>query len=324
MNKREMTFKSLLTEISTLYYEKGYTQLEISNRLNISRTRISHLLKQARDKGIVEIKVNHMFERNYALEERFKQRFDLKEVYLFSDFGKSPAEIKSGVGMLTASYLNQRITNRLVLGVSWGNAIKETVNALTVNQTIPIEVVQIMGAASITNPTLNAKELIRKIAKIYGGVPHYLDAPLFVKDEYIKQQLNSDPIISRVLDLALYADIILTGIGTINEVSVTSPWLGYMSQEIFRKIKSQKAVGCIGAHFFDRNGAAIDNEWNRQCIGIDLNSIRRIEEVIVTAAGVAKAEAISSAIKGGYIKVLMSDDETAGAIIDLYDKNRKL
>jgi deoxyribonucleoside regulator len=317
MNQREMKRMSFLTEVSTLYYEKNFTQLEISNRLYISRTRISRLLKQARDAGIVEIKVHHMFERNYALEERFKRRFNLKEVYLLSDFGKSPAAIKSSVGMLTASYLNKRITNRLVLGVSWGNAIKETVNALAVKRKIPIEVVQIMGAASIANPNLNAQELVRKIAKIYGGAAHYLNFPLFVKDEYIKQQINSDPIISGVLDLALYADIILTGIGAINEISVTSPWLGYMSQAIFQKIKSQKAVGCIGAHFFDRDGQAIDNEWNRQCIGIDLDNIRRVAEVIVTAAGVAKAEAISGALRGGYINVLISDDDTANAIIDL-------
>ena len=48
---------TLLTQVALLYYEEGLTQREIARRLSISRSKISRLLTEARNEGIVEIKV---------------------------------------------------------------------------------------------------------------------------------------------------------------------------------------------------------------------------------------------------------------------------
>lgn len=316
MNLREQKQLSLLSEIASLYYEKNLTQSEIAERMFLSRTRISRLLQQAVEKGVVEINVNHSFERNYALEERFKQIFNLKDVYLYNTHGKTPQDVKSGVCMLAADYLKKRITKPIILGTSWGSTIAETVNSLKIEKQIPVDVVQIMGAASIQNPEINANELVNRIAKIYGGTPHYLNVPLFIEDEYVKQKILLDPVISNVLDMVLNSDIILTGIGSFDEVSAFNPWLGYMTPAMFRNIKSQNAIGCIGAHFYDKNGNALDNDWNRNCVGISLTSLKRMDEVVAVASGVAKANAVLGAIRGEYINVLVTDSDTANIIID--------
>lgn len=47
----------LLTKASKLYYEQGYTQQAIADYLRISRPKVSRLLQQARDEGIVNITV---------------------------------------------------------------------------------------------------------------------------------------------------------------------------------------------------------------------------------------------------------------------------
>ena len=53
----------LLLKVAQLYYEQGLTQNEIAKKLFISRSNISRLLTQAREAGIVEIKVHYPFER---------------------------------------------------------------------------------------------------------------------------------------------------------------------------------------------------------------------------------------------------------------------
>ncbi|PYG90280.1 DNA-binding transcriptional regulator LsrR (DeoR family) [Ruminiclostridium sufflavum DSM 19573] len=318
MKLREQKQLSLLTEIASLYYEKNMTQSEIAERMFLSRTRISRMLQQAIEKGIVQIHVNHIFERNYALEERFKQIFSLRDIYLYNTHEKTPQEVKSGVCILAAEYLKKRITKPIVLGTSWGSTIAETVNSLKIETQIPIDVVQIMGAASIQNPEINANELVSRIAKIYGGIPHYLNVPLYIENDFVKQKILLDPIIANVLDMALNSDIILTGIGTFDEITAFNPWLGYMTQSMFREIKNQNAIGCIGAHFYDKNGNALDNDWNKNCVGISLSNLYRMEEVVAVASGTSKAQAILGAIRGGYINVLVTDTDTANSIIDLH------
>lgn len=317
MKPREMKHLSLLADVASLYYEHDLTQSEIADKLFISRTRISRLLKQAKEKGIVEIKVNYFFERNYDLEDKFKERFNLKEVWLLNSRKKNDSELRKGIGSLAASYLKTRIRRNMTVGVSWGSTIYETVNALAAEKLLPIHVVQTMGVPSVENPKVDTREIIRRFAEIYSGKAHYLNAPLYIPDEYAKETIMSDPLIAKSLEMARNADIILTGIGTLNEAKSTNPWLGYMSKELFKDIKEQGGAGCICAQFYARNGAEVDSAWNRQCIGIQLNQLRKVEEVAAVAGGEEKALAISGAIKGGYINVLISDSETAKSVMGL-------
>ena len=70
----------LLVKVSKFYYEEGLSQDEIIKRLNLSRSKVSRLLQQARDEGIVQISVvapKHLCsDIEIKLEKRFGLRFD--------------------------------------------------------------------------------------------------------------------------------------------------------------------------------------------------------------------------------------------------------
>ncbi|WP_180994157.1 sugar-binding transcriptional regulator [Bacillus sp. Marseille-P3661] len=318
LKPRELKQLSLLADVANLYYEHDLTQAEIAEKLFISRTRISRLLKQAKEKGIVEIKVNYLFERNYDLEANFKERFKLKDVILLNSNNKSEKDIRRGIGSLAAAYLKKRVRKNMTLGVSWGSTISETVNALEVEKKLPINIVQTMGVSSIENPKVDSREIIRRLTEIYSGRAHYLSAPLYIQEQYVKEAIMSDPLISKSLEMLRNADIILTGIGTLNEAKSANPWHGYMNKKMYKEIQKQGGVGCICAQFFDQDGNEIDSDWNRQCIGIRLNQLKRVEEVVAVAGGLEKALPIIGAIKGNYINVLISDTETARAIMSKF------
>ncbi len=72
----------LLTKIARLYYEEGYTQQEIANRLAISRPQISKLLKKARKQGIVKIEIIDKEEDFGVLEIKLSKKFSLNEVII--------------------------------------------------------------------------------------------------------------------------------------------------------------------------------------------------------------------------------------------------
>ena len=48
----------LLKKIATMYYIEHLTQAEIGRSLNMSRSTVSRLLQEARDKGVVTITVD--------------------------------------------------------------------------------------------------------------------------------------------------------------------------------------------------------------------------------------------------------------------------
>lgn len=75
------------------------------------------------------------------------------------------------------------------------------------------------------------------------------------------------------------------------------------------------AVGDILGYFFDGEGEVIpEMKIHDELIGLTLSTLKTIPTVI-GVAGVNKAEAIAAAMKGGYINALVTDQETAAAIV---------
>ncbi|EBA2781888.1 transcriptional regulator LsrR, partial [Salmonella enterica] len=57
-----------------------------------------------------------------------------------------------------------------------------------------------------------------------------------------------------------------------------------------------------------------------ELIGLKLNSLSTIPTVIGVAGGEQKAEAIIAAMRGNYINALVTDQKTAGKIIQIIEK----
>ena len=316
MNNKEVLEISQMIEIATLYYEYDMTQSEIAKRYYISRTKVSRILTKARELGIVEIKVNRLLNRNYYLEDYIKEKYNLKKVFLYDGSTNQNGEIMKGAVTLAGEYLEQRITEKMIVGISWGYTVSKAIDEIENTINLPISVVEIMGFASMANPLENGNNLANKLASKYNGYVYNMNSPLFV-DLDVKEKLLKDPAVSRALSIANKADLILTSLGILDFEPTSSLWTGYMTNEMLNELKDQGAVGSIGARFFDRNGKILKNEWDKHCIGIKLEDIKKVDEVAVVAGGIKKSDAIIGALRGGFIDILISDSNTIKNIVDL-------
>ena len=70
---------------AVMYYRDDMTQAEIARALYLSRTKISRLLKAAKEENIVDIRINGGFRRNDYLEHIFEERYGLKEAVILAD-----------------------------------------------------------------------------------------------------------------------------------------------------------------------------------------------------------------------------------------------
>jgi deoxyribonucleoside regulator len=309
--------RDLLIEAATLYYEEELTQAEIGQRLNTSRSTVSRLLRDARAQGIVHITINYPWARNSRLEARLKQTFDLPDARVLRAGGMAVDDALEGIGTLTARYLQNVIREDMVLGVSYGRSIAATIRNLQPQRELPLVVVQLLGALGSDNPLIEGANLARNLAAKYGASYRFLYAPLVVEDARTRDLFMQEPLVQDVLAVGRQADIALVGIGALGDEAPSLIWRGYLAATDLARLQRMGAVGNMCAQFFDAHGRMLDTDLNRRSISIGLRGLATCERVVAAAGGRKKAAAILGALRGGYVDVLISDDQAIEEVLAL-------
>lgn len=311
--------RNMLASVANLYYNAEMTQNQIAERFFTSRSKISRMLKEARQLGIVEITIREPWDRNMELEQQFIQRFPLKDVRVIQTKEANDTMVLQKLGEVAAYYMDNQIDEHTILGISWGNTMYHTVKSVKTSKNIPLTVVPIMGAANIRRPERDSIDLAKELAYAYGGTYHYIYAPLFVNSEEIRNSLEEEPNIKECLNLAKSANMILTSVGSI----VYKSWKAYLSSRDLYNLEKKGAIGHIGGHFYDKDGQEVQTPMVGKMIGVGLDDIKNTENVICVAGLEMKAEAILGAIRGRYINTLITDEDAARKILELDQKNKQ-
>jgi DNA-binding transcriptional regulator LsrR (DeoR family) len=87
--------------------------------------------------------------------------------------------------------------------------------------------------------------------------------------------------------------------------------IGYLNRNMIRELKKAGAVGDINSRFIDADGAVLNHPINNKVIGIELEHLRKIPNVVGIALGAHKADSILSALKGRYLSAFVTDEQTA-------------
>ncbi len=302
-----------LAAVANLYYNSDLTQNQIAERMFTSRSKISRLLKEARELGIVEIFIREPWERRQELEKQLKENYRLRHVRVIA---MNELSDDAGLGKLAeaaAYYLDSRVKEGMIVGISWGNTLYRIVRYISTNnrKNIPITVVPIMGAANVKRLETEALDLAKELSAAYGGRRRYLYAPLFVKDRRLRESLMAEENIRSVLDLSRQADMILTSVGSI----VYKSWSNYLSEQTWEMLEDKGAVGHLGGHFFDINGRELETSLAERMIGLTLDEIKKCRDVICVAYGEGKSDALIGAMNGGIINTLIVDEKCARRIL---------
>jgi DNA-binding transcriptional regulator LsrR (DeoR family) len=300
-----------------MYYEDNLNQDEIARRIDTSRSTVSRMLQEAREAGMVEITVHYPWKTVPEIEDDLIARFHLRQARVLLGRGRPYEEILRGLGAVAARYIESILIDSATLGISWGVAVYSTVRALRPDRRLPITVVQLVGAVGQGDPLIDGPELARLLASVYGGEYRYLHAPLIVEDAHAREVLLQEPRIRETLSLARRADVALVGIGAPSPEVYSLLRAGYLDREELAQLRAQGVVGDICARHYDAHGRVLDIELNQRVVGIQLEALHDIEQVIGVAGGEAKAEAILGALRSGHVNVLITDDVTARKVLAL-------
>ncbi|MGX4585671.1 sugar-binding domain-containing protein [Paenibacillus chitinolyticus] len=118
-----------------------------------------------------------------------------------------------------------------------------------------------------------------------------------------------------MLEAARNVSLALIGIGQVTEQAVIVR-SGYFSDEEMKGVQMKGAVCNISTSFQDENGERGHYDGEARMIGLSLDEIKAIPNVIAIAAGDDKVEAIAAALKGKCLDVLVTDMDTAKRLLD--------
>ena len=307
---------SLVTEICRMYYLDNLSQDKISSNLRISKSAVSRLLKEGREKGIVTFHIKDYEDRLTSLEYKLEQYFKLKEAVVVSDEGINSEEaIKNKVAKAAALLLQRRIRENDTLAVSWGATLAEVANVINPSFHLDIEIVPLVGGIDNKGRDIQSNEIARKLSKVLKGKYYVLNAPLIVNNILAKEALEKEENIKTVINKAKSADIAVVGIGSTKETS-TLIKRGYFLVTELAKLINKGAVGDICTNFYDIQGNMLEIPLNNRIIGLKLKELKLIPTVIGVASGEDKQEAILGALRGGYINIIVTNKRLAEYLIN--------
>lgn len=307
----------LLARIATLYYYHDQSQQEIAQTLSLSRSNVSRLLKEARERGIVEISIRYPIQRDLFLEQQLKAHFGLRAVAVTrAAVGDDMATLQQ-TAQLAARLLDEHLEGAKTLGISWGTTVHAIVDLYVPMRRHDVEVVQLMGGVSSNDPAIDGPALVARLARRLTGRYRYLHAPLVVDRPELAAALLDQRNIAEALEVAASAEVALVGIGAVDPSVSSLLRAGYLSQEEFAEIAASGAVGDICARHFDDDGRPACPELDARVIAASLPQLAAIPTVIGVACTPAKARAMRGVLRGGYLDILVTDSQAAEALLQL-------
>jgi DNA-binding transcriptional regulator LsrR (DeoR family) len=306
----------LMSKIGKLYYEEGLTQDEIVAKTSLSRSKISRLLKQAREKGIVKISVISPPGVYSSLEMELEREFHLEEaVIIESSPQQSQEEISRQIGFAASRYFYQVVKDGDIVGVSWGTTLSYMVAAMHPENLPGAQIVQIIGGLGKPESEVHATALCRRMAQLLSCNLTLLPAPGIVDNQHVKEALQSDSHVQRAYRMFSRLDLAFVGIGAPVPDAVVVRDSSIINQADLAELLALGAVGDIALRFFNREGKPVLSDIDDRVIGIELCELSGVNRVIGVSGGAEKTAALRGALSGGLIDVLITDHLTAGQLL---------
>lgn len=318
-----------LADVAQQYYIEDLTQEQIARRLGVSRSNVSRMLKEARERGIVEIRIHHPLRKAADLQAAVRAALPLQDCLVLAtpdEPGLPQAEAGASVarqlGALAARYLDERISDEAVVGVGWGSTVYNVVTSGYFHRKRGVSVIQLMGSVGGATPDIDGGQVAARFGRALAAKVYYLQAPMVVTDAGVRAGLLRDPHIRKTLEMARHADALLVSVGAVTRASGIYR-AGYLNDMDLEYIRGQGAVGDICGVYFRQDGSPCSLELEERTIAAGADVMRRVPLRVGVGWGATKALPSIGAIRAGLINVLVTDEECAREMLGILAQERR-
>jgi central glycolytic genes regulator len=238
-----------------------------------------------------------------VMELELKHKLGIKTVVIVpGDSDESPM-VKGELGKASAICMKKLLSGKNIIAVTGGSTMAAVADRLSPELTQK-ELLFVPARGGVGEDVQNQANTI---CSIMSRNTHSKHRVFYVPDQVstvIYESLIKEPDIHEVLKLIKSASMVLHGIGdaiTMAERRKTNP-------EILSTLESKKAVGEAFGYYFNEEGEIVHKVLT---IGLQLEDLAHIPNVIAVAGGNSKAKAIKAYLKQAPASTILITDEGA-------------
>jgi len=296
----------LMVKTAWYYYMEDYTQQSISEILGISRARVIALLEKARQSGVVQFHIRQDGDRRMKLEQELKSRFNLSDVFTVPG-GSTLHDLNESIAQATAMYIIKRLKDGAFINIGYGDTASRTLNRLAMMAEKTLNVVSLTGGVNNYLPDA--------ASNVFNAHLYLIPSPLMLSSVVIRDAMRNEPSVAEIYRMIPLSSMSVVGIGSMSD-QATVIKKGILTNNDLTLLSMQGAVGDILTNFMDKDGRPIASNRDPRMMSTTLDELKKLDNVIGTAGGPEKVEAILAALRGGYLNVLITDEDTASALLE--------
>ncbi|MCY6381763.1 sugar-binding transcriptional regulator [Hoeflea prorocentri] len=312
---------ALLSNVALLYYGEGLTQGEIAKRMQVSRATIVNMLRESRERGIVDIRVDGRHLSNSSLSRELKEKFALEDVYVSRSVSAAGKRGRAAdlplLARVAASAVRDIVKPGDRIGVAWGETIMAVSNVMASSPVEGAEVCQLIG--SMISERVPASEFCAiQIANRLDARCFTLHAPGIVSSDELAGMMRQEPTIKSQLDRLTSLDVTIASVGHVGN-DTHFQVAGMATLEEIELARQAGAVGILCCRYLDRDGRQMDLAPSSRLIAAELEQIRHAPKKLLAVCGRDRAEPTLAAIRGGLVTHLCVDEALANELMTAGD-----
>ena len=309
-----------MVQVAKMYYQKEMNQQDIAKEFGWSRSMVSMILSEAKECGIIEVRIHDLTSNDEELSQQLKERFNLQDCIVVPTSATSLPLLLKIVAGQAARFAAKAIRNHSVVGMAWGTTCQEFMSAFPENSNLgDVNVVPLIGGSARISLEYQLNEMVRIFAEKLKGIPSFIYAPsqgdtMEDKMLYMKSLYMQD-----IAQKWKRLDTVIISVGAPPEYYAGQMNLDpYELREKFLE-NPLRPVGDIHARRITYDGKFINSDYDNRLICAEEADLRNARKVICVAGGKHKSLSIIGALRTKLIHSLIIDASTARSVLDLRD-----
>ncbi|MEM9317955.1 MAG: sugar-binding domain-containing protein [Pseudomonadota bacterium] len=306
--------EQLLVRLAYACEIQGMTQAQAAETFGVTRLRVNKALAEARERGIVRVTINSPMGASVVLEDTLRARFDMGSVTVAPVAGED-FNLHTILGSALGQFLTKFLAREDVqlFGMSWGNTLNMATRFMEPLNRPELEITSVMGGLS-KGSDVNSYEITTRLGDLCNARHSYFTAPVYAASVESRKILRDQKEFRGSIEKIRAADGLALAAGDMNTSLLLAD--GLPDDLTKAELQAAGAVGDIMGYFLDASGAKIDHEINQRLLGLELEDLDRLPNVIVAAGGAGKVPIIRAILRRGCVDHLITDERTAQLLVD--------
>ena len=316
---RDSRLEDLFTA-ARMYYGQSRTMEAIAGELEVSRSTVSRMLRDAREAGLVRITLRppdaHRVE---DLARRISRQYGVTVHVVPAPPEGDQRDRLAAVVETAAELLDRMLEPGTTLGVAWGTTVAALLGAVRPRPVPGLRIVQLNGAINVEGSGLTyIATVLARAADRWDATVHQFPVPAFFDYAATREAMWHERSVQRVLETQSQATVAVFSVGAFDaEVPSHVYTHNYLTAADLRSLRADGAVGDVCTVFLRADGTFRDIAMNARGSGTAPDHLARIPRRLLIASGSRKALPLRAALRAGVATDVVIDEVTAAALLAL-------